>query len=36
LLFLNNFCIAPFLFSTTKLLRDSNKNWKHLIGGWKT
>ena len=30
-LFLNNFCIAPCLLSTTKLLRDSNKNLEHLF-----
>ena len=33
---MKNFCIAPCLFSTTKLLRDSNKNLEHLYGGWKT
>ena len=36
LFFMNNFCIAPCLFSTTKLLRDSNKKLEHLFGGWKT
>jgi hypothetical protein len=36
LLFLNNFYIAPCLFSAIKLLKDSNKNLEHLIGGWKT
>jgi hypothetical protein len=29
---MNNFCIATFLFSATKLLRDSNKNLEHLFG----
>jgi hypothetical protein len=33
---LNNFCITPYLFSATKLLRYSSKNLEHLIGGWKT
>jgi hypothetical protein len=33
---MNNFCVAPCLFSATKLLRDSNKNLEHLFGGWKT
>ena len=32
--FMNNFCIAPCLFSTTKLLRDGNKNLEHLFGGY--
>jgi hypothetical protein len=32
---LNNFCITSWLFSATKLLRDSSKNLEHLIGGWK-
>ena len=32
--FMNNFCIAPCLFSTTKLLRDSNKNLEHLFCGY--
>ena len=36
LFFMNNFCIAPCLFSTTKLLRDSNKNLEHLFGGYPT
>ena len=31
---MNNFCIAPCLFSVTKLLRDSNKNLEHLFGGY--
>ena len=31
-LFMNNFCIAPYLFSATKLLRDSNKNLEYLFG----
>ena len=31
--FINNFCIAPCLFSATKFLRDSNKNLEHLFGG---
>ena len=30
--FMNNFCIAPYLFFATKLLRDSNKNLEHLFG----
>ena len=33
LFFMKNFCIAPCFFSTTKLLRDSNKNLEHLFGG---
>ena len=32
--FMNNFCIAPCLFSATKLLRDSNKNLEHLFDGY--
>ena len=28
---MNNFCIAPCLFSATKLLRHSNKNLEHLL-----
>jgi hypothetical protein len=32
--FMNNFCIATCLFSTIKLLRDSNKNLEHLFGGY--
>jgi hypothetical protein len=31
--FMNNFCIATCLFSTTKLLRDK-KNLEHLFGGY--
>ena len=34
LFFMNNFCIAPCLFSATKLLRDSNKNLEHLFSGY--
>jgi hypothetical protein len=30
--FMNNFCIAPYIFSAIKLLRDSNKNVEHLFG----
>jgi hypothetical protein len=31
---MNNFYIAPCLFSTTKLLRDSNKILEHLFDGY--
>ena len=33
LFFMKNFCIAPCFFSTTKLLRDNNKNLEHLFDG---
>jgi hypothetical protein len=33
LFFMNKFCIAPYLYAATKLLRDSNKNVEHLFGG---
>jgi hypothetical protein len=29
---MNKFCIATCFFSAIKLLRDSNKNLKHLFG----
>ena len=32
--FMNNFCIAPCLLTTMKLLRDSNKNLEYLFGGY--
>ena len=28
---MNNFCIAPCVFSAAKLLRDNNKNLEHLF-----
>jgi hypothetical protein len=36
LFFMDHFCIAPWLISATKLLRDSNKNLEHLFDGRKT
>jgi hypothetical protein len=33
---MDHFCIAPWLISATKLLRDSNNNLEHLFDGRKT